>query len=80
MPKQSQSRTPITRPGHTDTVGSVCNRYLEEVGHLVDAVEHHIGAYHAGIYASRESREAVLETVERLLARVRRAERENKED
>jgi len=47
---------------------------------LVDTVEHHIGAYHAGTYTSRESRRAVLETVELLLARVRRAERENKED
>jgi len=52
-------------------VGNVCNRYLEEVGYLVDTVEHHISAYHAGIYVSRESRKAVLETVEMLLARVK---------
>ena len=50
------------------------------MGHLVDTVKHHIGAYHAGIYVSRESRRAALETVELLLARVRRAERENIED
>ncbi len=31
---------------------SVCSWYLEEVGHLVDTVEHHISAYRAGIYAS----------------------------
>lgn len=58
-------------------VESVCNRYLEEVRQLVDTVEHHIGAYRAGIYASEESREAAIQTVELLLKRVRRAEREN---
>lgn len=56
---------------------SVCSWYLEEVGHLVDTVEHHIGAYRAGIYASKDSRDAAIQTVELLLKRVRRAEREN---
>ena len=46
----------------------------KETKELIEAIEHHISAYRAGIYVSQEAIEGVLISVERLIEKVRMAE------